>query len=273
MEVPRLGVQSELQLPAYTTATATPDPSHVCDLHHSSWPYWILNLLSKTRDQTHNLMVPSRICFHCTTAGTPVSFFQSCSPGHNSLLGTWERRICFPDPQPPKKTFPAPPRFPFRAQILPAPGLPAQLLICSLSPHTDGGTAGAPRAGPHSGRPGQALAESGEDRDRARAGGPQRMLWPCPSRRGRGVWGFHPSPLSLPISSNSARHSPSLRVPWGPLQPRGSPSPKVLPRPPQVPHKAPLERPPAHPRPDPSFGPRTLGPTPSCGAFSSTPHR
>ena len=26
MEVPRLGVESEVQLPAYTTATATPDP-------------------------------------------------------------------------------------------------------------------------------------------------------------------------------------------------------------------------------------------------------
>ena len=33
MEVPRLGVTSELQGRAYTTATATPDPSHVCDLH------------------------------------------------------------------------------------------------------------------------------------------------------------------------------------------------------------------------------------------------
>ena len=32
MEVPRLGTELELQLPAYTTATATPDPSHVCDL-------------------------------------------------------------------------------------------------------------------------------------------------------------------------------------------------------------------------------------------------
>ena len=28
-ELPRLGVQLELQLPAYSTATATPDPSHV----------------------------------------------------------------------------------------------------------------------------------------------------------------------------------------------------------------------------------------------------
>ena len=31
MEVPALGVKSELQLPAYTTAT--PDLNHVCDLH------------------------------------------------------------------------------------------------------------------------------------------------------------------------------------------------------------------------------------------------
>ena len=36
MEVPRLGVKSELQLPAYTTATVTPDLSHICELHHSS---------------------------------------------------------------------------------------------------------------------------------------------------------------------------------------------------------------------------------------------
>ena len=52
MEIPGLGVQSELQLPAYTTATAMPDPSHICDLHR-------------------NLMVPSRIRFCCATTGTP----------------------------------------------------------------------------------------------------------------------------------------------------------------------------------------------------------
>ena len=39
MEVPRLRVKSELQLLAYTTATATPDLNHVCDLHHSSWQH------------------------------------------------------------------------------------------------------------------------------------------------------------------------------------------------------------------------------------------
>ena len=32
MEVPRLGVELELQLLAYTTVTAMPDPSHICDL-------------------------------------------------------------------------------------------------------------------------------------------------------------------------------------------------------------------------------------------------
>ena len=42
MEVPRLGVESELQLPATATATATWDPSHVYDLHRSSWQHQIL---------------------------------------------------------------------------------------------------------------------------------------------------------------------------------------------------------------------------------------
>ena len=36
MEVPRLGVESEIQLQVYTTATAMPDPSCVSDLCHSS---------------------------------------------------------------------------------------------------------------------------------------------------------------------------------------------------------------------------------------------
>jgi len=71
MEFPRLGAESELQLLAYATATATQDPSQVCDLHHSSQQCQILNPLSKARDRTCNLMVPSRICFHCATTGTP----------------------------------------------------------------------------------------------------------------------------------------------------------------------------------------------------------
>ena len=31
----RLGIQSELQLQVYTTATATQDPSHICNLYRS----------------------------------------------------------------------------------------------------------------------------------------------------------------------------------------------------------------------------------------------
>ena len=52
MEVPRLGVELELLLLAYTTATAMPDSSCLCDLHHSSQQCRVLNPLSKVRDQT-----------------------------------------------------------------------------------------------------------------------------------------------------------------------------------------------------------------------------
>ena len=53
-EVPRLGVELELQLPAYITES--PDPSCVCNLHHSSWQCWILNPLSEARNRTCILM-------------------------------------------------------------------------------------------------------------------------------------------------------------------------------------------------------------------------
>ena len=48
-----------------TPATVTWDLSHVCNLHQS------LNPLSKARDQTHSLMVSSRIHFRCSMMGTP----------------------------------------------------------------------------------------------------------------------------------------------------------------------------------------------------------
>ena len=40
LEIPRPGVKSELQLLAYATAIAVQDPSHVCDIRHSSLPHW-----------------------------------------------------------------------------------------------------------------------------------------------------------------------------------------------------------------------------------------
>ena len=51
MEVLRLGVKLELQLPAYTPATGMADPNSICDLHHSSRQYRILNPLSEARDE------------------------------------------------------------------------------------------------------------------------------------------------------------------------------------------------------------------------------
>ena len=59
IEVPRLGVKSELQLPA--TATATPDLRCICDLHHSSQQCWILSPLSEARDRTQVLTDTSRV--------------------------------------------------------------------------------------------------------------------------------------------------------------------------------------------------------------------
>ena len=61
MEVPRLGVELELQQLAYTTATAIPDPSQICDLCHSLWQCQILKPLSEARGQTCILMGTSQV--------------------------------------------------------------------------------------------------------------------------------------------------------------------------------------------------------------------
>ena len=53
MEVPRLEVEWELALLSH--ATATPDPSQTCDLHHSSGQLEVLNLLNEARDQTQSM--------------------------------------------------------------------------------------------------------------------------------------------------------------------------------------------------------------------------
>ena len=63
MEVLGLGVELELQLLAYATATAMWDPNTICNLHHSSWQCQILNPLSEAWDQTHILMDTSWVSF------------------------------------------------------------------------------------------------------------------------------------------------------------------------------------------------------------------
>jgi len=92
MEVSRLGVEAEPQLPACPTATAMPEPSCICDLHHSSRHCWILNPLSEARDRTCVLMDASRLRFHWATMGSPMNSFTNV---HNILatqrINIWVR--------------------------------------------------------------------------------------------------------------------------------------------------------------------------------------
>ena len=74
MEIPRVGAKLELQLPAYTTATAMPGPSRVWDLHLSSQQQQFLNPLNKARDQTHILIDTNQIHFRQATLATPLNF-------------------------------------------------------------------------------------------------------------------------------------------------------------------------------------------------------
>ena len=76
-EAPRLGVKSELQLPAYAEATATPDLSCVCDLHRN---------MSRARDQTHILMDISRVPYPWATTGTPAIVSFPSEVGSTSSL-------------------------------------------------------------------------------------------------------------------------------------------------------------------------------------------
>ena len=82
----------ELQLQATVTATAMPDPSHICNLLHSSWPHQILNPLSEAREWTCNVMVPSQICFLCATMGTPESYFYKQQSARSLNLRSQKRK-------------------------------------------------------------------------------------------------------------------------------------------------------------------------------------
>ena len=72
MEISRLGVESELQLLAYVTAIATWNPSHVCDLYHSSWQCWIVNPLNEARDRTCVLMGTCQVPYHWAAVELPL---------------------------------------------------------------------------------------------------------------------------------------------------------------------------------------------------------
>ena len=100
-EVPRLGVKSELQLPAYTTATAMQYPSRICDLYHSPWQHGILNSLSKARDQTLILMDTSRVHNPLSHSGSSSQTFSKDALTPHFLLllrGEFLRRRVFSQP-------------------------------------------------------------------------------------------------------------------------------------------------------------------------------
>ena len=93
MEISRLGVLLELQLLAFATATATQDPSRLCDLYHSSQQRQILNPLSEAADRTRNLMVPSRIGFCCATTPPLISDSLSYTLVRDTI-SFWTKRVC-----------------------------------------------------------------------------------------------------------------------------------------------------------------------------------
>ena len=72
MEVPRLGVESELLLLAYTTVTAMQDPGCTCDPHHSSQQSQILNPQSKARAEPTTSRILVRFVNDWATMGTPM---------------------------------------------------------------------------------------------------------------------------------------------------------------------------------------------------------
>ena len=56
--------QLELQPLAYAIARATPDASHVCNLHYSSRQHQIFNPLSRARDRTQVPTDTNQVCYH-----------------------------------------------------------------------------------------------------------------------------------------------------------------------------------------------------------------
>ena len=99
-----LGVQLELQLPAYTTARATQVLSCICNLCCSLQECWILNPLSKARDQTLILTDTTQVLHHWATMGTLVNFlskvylvfFCLCHPLNNVDVAIADTSISHP---------------------------------------------------------------------------------------------------------------------------------------------------------------------------------
>ena len=75
MEIPGLRVESELQLPAYTAATAGAGPSRICNLHCNLWQPWILNPLRRPGMEPISSWILIRFLTCWATSGTPGIIF------------------------------------------------------------------------------------------------------------------------------------------------------------------------------------------------------
>ena len=75
MEVPRPGVGLELQLPA--TATAMPDLSLLCHLHHSSQQLWIPDPMSKVRIKPASSWILVRFVSLSHNRNSGIGFFKN----------------------------------------------------------------------------------------------------------------------------------------------------------------------------------------------------
>ena len=80
MGVPRLGVESELQLKTYTAATAIKDLSCIWDFCRSLQQLRVLNPLTEARDRTLILTETVGFLTHWTTTGTPVFILNKKVP-------------------------------------------------------------------------------------------------------------------------------------------------------------------------------------------------
>ena len=89
MEVPRLGVEYQLQLPACVTATATPDVSCIYDLCHSLWQCQILNPLREARDWTGMLIDTSQVF----NPLSHLAFWHLVEKNNCGMILNW-KKIC-----------------------------------------------------------------------------------------------------------------------------------------------------------------------------------
>ena len=81
MEIPGLGIESELQLQTYTTAMVTLDPSPICHLHLSLQQCQILNPLQEARDWI-------------TSSWTLLRVLNPLNCNGNSIISFWRTIFC-----------------------------------------------------------------------------------------------------------------------------------------------------------------------------------